>query len=253
MHVLWFIRLNRFSGWGGHLEYPDEFNIPTFPAGSRIATTRLVGVLVMVVFFLIVCSCGILLWTQRSIQNYPVLVSVNNVTGQWEIVGNYGNQRGFVREISSTQSLQESVLGKFIRNWFWVSGKEAVNEVLWGKCDRVTECNPDNKAETDTRDCAIYCMSGDVLFDRFLQDVVPDYKNRVKLGQVLEPDMATLNMMPVGQITEMGGNWQFRVTVYINGTSAIDVLGYAQVARNTDVYPQTLGYFVEEFNVYKMN
>ena len=62
---------------GGTLQYPDDFDTPTFPAGPYIASARALGIGVMVVFFLVIVSCGLLLWVQRSARVHPFLVSVN--------------------------------------------------------------------------------------------------------------------------------------------------------------------------------
>ena len=124
------------------MRYPDEFNIPTFPAGPRIASSRTLSIAIMTVFFLILCSCGLLLWVQRSVHVHPFLVSINGITGNWEIIG---HQHGAMREMSTTQTLQESVIGKFIRNWFWIADNTDLNTARWNKCDRAADCTPENK------------------------------------------------------------------------------------------------------------
>ena len=93
------------------MKYPDEFDTPTFPAGKQIAVTRVMSIAVMSVFLLILFACGLLLWVQKSVHVHPFLISINQVTGQWEIVG---HQHSDVKEMTTVQSLQESVIGKFL-------------------------------------------------------------------------------------------------------------------------------------------
>ena len=232
------------------LRYPDEFNTPTFPAGPRIASTRVLSVAIMVVFLQIICACGLLLWTQRSAHVHPFLVSINNITGQWEIVG---HQHGIMREMSTTQTLQESVLGKFVRNWFWIAENQDVNTARWDKCDRALACSPENKTGVETGACGIYCLTGDDMFSRFNAVVKPEYQARIADSETWRVDMPSIQMTPIGDVGENGGTWQIRAKIISNKSAPIEILAYATVGRNTDAYPQTLGYYVADFNAYRMN
>ncbi len=234
------------------MEYPDDFNTPAYPAGARIAATRIVSIAIMVVFFLIVCACGLLLWAQRSVTVHPFLVSVNPITGQWDIVG---HRHDTVQEMTTTRSLQESVIGKFVYNWFWISGNQDLNASLWKKCNRESDCNPESHTtdEIGAVACSLYCLSGDGLFTTFTSSVIPDYIKRVESGETWTVDMPTLQIMPLGTIGDNGGSWQVRATLRSNTVAPINILAYIQVSRNTETYPQTLGYYVSDFNAYKMN
>ena len=48
------------------LKYPDNFDTPTFPAGPRIALSRVMAIAIMVVFALIIVAGGMILWASRS-------------------------------------------------------------------------------------------------------------------------------------------------------------------------------------------
>ena len=204
----------------------------------------------MVVFLLIICACGLLLWTQRSAHVHPFLVSINNITGQWEIVG---HQHGRMREMSTTQTLQESVLGKFVRNWFWIAENQDANTARWDKCDRVLACSPENKTGVETGACGIYCLTGDDMFSRFNANVKPEYQARIADGETWRVDMSSIQMLPIGEVLPNGGAWQIRAKIISNKSAPIEILAYATVGRNTDAYPQTLGYYVADFNAYRMN
>lgn len=232
------------------MEYPAGFDTPTFPAGSRVAATRVVAIAIMTVFFLIVCACGLLLWAQRAATIHPFLVSIDNVTGQWMVVG---HNHGRVREITTSQSLQESVIGKFIQYWFWISASDNVNAALWRSCDRDIQCNPENKTGIDTEECAIFCMAGEDIYSRFITSVVPDYQSRVVNGETWLLDMASIKTTPIGTIQDAGGMWQVRATVYSNKSGPIDILAYVRVSQNATLFPQTMGYYISDFNAYKIN
>jgi hypothetical protein len=60
-------------------------------------------------------------------------------------------------------------------------------------------------------------------------------------------------MIPIGEIKDIGGTWQVRATIITNASQQIDILAYAKVERNQDLYPQTLGYYIADFNAYKVN
>ena len=82
---------------------------------------------------------------------------------------------------------------------------------------------------------------------------MPVYQISVMAGEMLGLDMASLQISPVGDFTENGGIWKVRAVIKSSLANPIDVLAYAKVERNIDVYPQTLGYYVADFNAYKMN
>ena len=97
-------------------------------------------------------------------------------------------------------------------------------------------------------------MSGDRVYNNFVAAVVPDYQLRFARGELWQIDLPSLSTMPVGQITENGGYWQIKVKLYSNkNMNAMNVLAYARVARNMDAYPNTMGYYVAEFNAYRID
>ena len=232
------------------MDYPGGFETPTFPAGRHIASTRLVAVVTMVVFFLIILTCGFLVWAQRSVRVHPFLVSVNQLTGAWTVVGHH---HGDMPEITTSQSLQESVLAKFVQHWFWISSSESVNTAMWQSCDRSTQCNPSDKTGIDTESCSVYCITSENVYSDFIENVVPGYQTRVSNGETWLVDGASLMFSSLGPVSANGGSWLVRAVVYSSTTGPIDVMGYATVSRDLQSYPQTLGYYVSQFNAYKMN
>ena len=236
------------------MDFPNGFNTPTFPAGPRVALSRVVAIGIMVVFLLIVVVCGMLLWAQRSAQVHPFLVSVNNITGQWQIVGhNHDN----VVNMSAERALKESVIGKFLQSWFLVSLDEKYNENTWASCNRDADCiiTQSSLSDIDSNQCALYCVSGDELYTDFKQKIAPKYQELAQNGITWYIDMPSLQITPIESGEKADDLWQVRVKIIntniVNPT--IDVLGYVKIGQNADVFPNTMGYFVSEFNAYKMN
>ena len=232
------------------MDYPDGFNTPTFPAGPRIAVSRVVGIAIMVVFLLILCACGLLLWTQRSVRVHPFLVSVNNITGQWEIVG---HNHSVVREITTDRALQEATIGRFMRYWFLITANPAFNDSLWTECKRESDCNPDFKTGIETARCGLYCLSGANAFSAFLSDVVPSYRLRAAQGETWMLNASSLQFLPLESADKNAPAWQVSGTITSNISGPINILAYVKIGRDMDLYPQTMGYFVSEFNAYKMD
>lgn len=252
------------------MRYPEDFDTSSFPAGKQISVSRAIGIAIMIVFLLIIFACGFLLWVQKSAHIHPFLVSINNVTGQWQIVG---HQHHGIKEITTTQALQESVIGKFLEYRFWVTDDTIFNENIWALCDRRIDCNPENKKglapetceemgldidtcatiDMKTETCSLFCLSGDGLFSNFVSNIIPTYKEFAHSGETWIPDMSSVQMLPIGPITGMGGVWQIRMTIKSKLYGPIQILAYANILNSLELYPKTLGYYVADFNAYKIN
>ena len=235
---------------GGNLKYPDDFDVPAFPAGRPVALTRVLAVAIMSVFLLIGATCILLFYTQRSVHIHPFLVSINPVTGQWDVVGHHHKD---VAELSATRTLQESAIGKFMRNWFLLTDIELLNEARWKACDRETECTLDGRTDRMSEECALYCLSSDEIFTQFIEQVVPEYQLRIENGETWKLDMFSLQITPIGTINKSGGTWQIRANVLSSTTGEISILAYAQVQYADQLFPQTMGYYVSDFNAYKID
>ena len=233
------------------MDYPNGFDVPSFPAGKRLAVARVAGVATMIVFLLIIFVCGMLGWAQRVSKVHPFLISVNNVTGKWEIIG---HQHSEIKQLSAMQTLQEATVGKFIRNWFLIADKPKVNNAIWQSCNRSEQCNPQTKSGEDDGKCALYCLISDDLYDDFTNIVLPNYQDRARNGETWAANLSAMKLSPIGVITADGGVWQINVQIISSKTSTpIDVLAYAKVSRDMSLYPQTLGFYVTEFDAYKLN
>lgn len=233
------------------MDYPDNFDIPAFPAGTRIAISRFMAIASCVLFVLIIFACVVLLWSLRSGRVDPFIVSVDDITGQWTVVGHsHGN--GPI-EYPALWSFQQSVVGNFAANWFTISEITSENDAMWQTCKRDEMCGEKSKRGFDDKTCTLFCSSGEELFNRFIYDVVPDYQSRVAKGEYWVVDKTQFQIEPAGEINVSGGTWRILATIKSNISGDMTVFAFAKVARNPENYPQTLGYYVADFNAYKIN
>lgn len=232
------------------MQYPDGFDTPVFPAGKTLAVSRAMSIGTMVVFFLIVCMCAILLWAKKSVQVHPFLISINDITGRWDVVG---HRHGDYISMTTDRTLQEAVLGNFVRTWFSVTEDAEYNSDVWAQCEQETECNPNHKRYVGNEKCVLYCISSPDVYDTFISAVVPIHQEHFNQNDFWRPDMSLTQFSPIGEVTENGGMWQIRATIFSNLSAPIEILAYAQINKEPDMYPKTMGYYVTDFNAYKIN
>lgn len=232
------------------MKYPDEFETPAFPAGKRIAVSRSVSIAVMVMFLIILFVCGMILWTQKSMRSHPFLVSIDNITGQWELVGHKHQE---YQTMSTEQTLQESVITKFMQNWFWLSNDEKLNNALWSSCNRETDCKIDVKSTKHIHQCDIYCATNEETFNDFVNNVIPQYQAMLVSGVQYMLDINSVNITKISESADTGNVWQINAQLLSNMGAPVQILAYATVMKDTENYPKTMGYYIASFNTYKIN
>lgn len=229
------------------MEYPDNFEIPVFPAGKRIAVSRAMAIWISVVFLLIIFTSIILLWSYKS-QRFSPLIVFTNDNGEWGVIDNNANNK----KLPVSYTMQEYVVGNFVQEWFRISDNNSENELSWSECER-EKCR--NDALTfGSGICSLYCSSGEDLFSRFTQDVIPNYQSYINAGQYWKIDKSTIIIKPVGKISENGGTWYITADVIYDGKkNSFKIEAFVKVALNTVNYPQTMGFYVADFNSYRIN
>ncbi|MBD5389024.1 hypothetical protein HDR63_02095 [bacterium] len=228
------------------MDYPGSFDTPAFPAGSRLALSRAVSIWILGAFFIAICLCGALLGAMRLQRLDPFMISVDAATGQWAVVGRDGRHLHY----TVGRTMQESVVGNFVTQWFQIADNDAGNAGAWRKCTR-NECASGDALFPATRYCTIYCATGEDVFTRFARDVVPDYTARAAAGQTWTLDAGSLQITPAGPITDTGGVWQVTATILTGAGTSFDIIAWAQVARNTTYYPGNMGFYIADFNAYR--
>ena len=230
------------------MNYPDDFNTRTFPAGKSIAISRAMGVGILSAFIIIVCLCGLILWTLKSARVEPFILVTNGLNDQWRIIMAGGATPSTER--TSAQIFQQSLIWHFTQNWLNISSDADTNSDVWNiDCKREYCLSDDN----DGQKCAIYCASGSDLLTKFRETVLPQYQSYEAQNTTWTVVPESMRIEPVGRITPNGGTWQVQVTVLTGGTGAMDIVAYAKVAYSIKYYPATMGYYVFDFNAYRVS
>ncbi len=224
------------------LKYPDNFDTKTFPAGPRVALARVMAICVMVVFVLMIVAGGLIAWASGSRTVHPFLVSIDEFTGAWEVVG---HDHG-MRTITRNRAIQESIVAKFTQNWFTISAIPSENEDLWGSFADKSECNADNAPNR----AQIYCNAGEELYNIFTNNIVSDYKILVDMGITWSVNTDDIYVYPTGDVTDDGGTWRVITQIKSGNGDIIPVIAYVTLANSHGEYPQNLGFYISDFNAY---
>ena len=231
------------------MDYPENFDTQAFPAGKRIALSRFAGICAMISLFLIVVSCVALLWLVKHRKVDPTIIYVNPDRGVWEIIGKDTNKKS----VEYYYSVQQSLVGIFAQKWFTISSNSELNEKMWGTCNRAQDCaTRTERTFRNTSGCELYCMAGDSMYNKFKTTVLPLYETNVSFGERWTPNMRSLTVSPVGTITKSGGMWVVRMNVQSNIKGPFSVLAYVKVGHDAGRYPQTLEYYIADFNSYRV-
>ena len=231
------------------LNYPDNFDTPAFPAGKRISVARIAAICCMSAFFVIICMCGAIWWlnTKKSIS--PVLIFVDSVTGQWQVAGKKANYQ----ESEYYYVVQKSLVGVFTEKWFNISTNPEKNMLMWGRCNRDEICtNRIEQTNIANSGCDIFCMSDEKTYKDFIEKVVPIYQTRASFGEQWSVNVNTITVSPDGNISENGGQWIVNAHVRAVPGPGFNIIAYVSLARNVSDYPQTLGYYINNFNAYNV-
>lgn len=231
------------------MKYPDDFNTPAFPAGKFVAVSRFMATAIMVVFFLIICLCGLIFWVKKTQDVSPFLISLSPNDERWAVVAHDNH----TTEVPAYYVLQESLLNKFAHNWFTISNNNQVNQAVWKNCAENKQICQDTTGD-DSDVCAIYCASNIAVYDAFEKVVLPVYTD-LSTEQSVVWNVVGVSIKPVDSIksiTDVGGMWKLNIAVD-NGANIVNFIGYAVTAYDATQYPKTMGYYVANFNTYRMN
>lgn len=228
------------------MNYPDDFNVPNFAAGKSIAISRTMGIGIMSAFLVVLFLCGILAWTIRSVNVEPYILIPGGINDEWAVVRPGGDTPQY--EMTAAQAVQQSLVWKFVQQWFTISNNGDVNANLWNDSCHRSDCDVDDA----TIPCQIFCTTGDDLFHRFRNNVLPTYEKYAKSGEYWVPVTNSINITPVGGVNDVGGTWQVQMSVSIVGGKQMHILAYAKVAKNPKIHAGDFGYYIADFNAYRV-
>ena len=228
------------------MDYPNGFNIKSFPAGKTIAFSRTVAVWILIVFFLIITMCSVLLLGVNFKKNYPFLISVDPFTEDWSVVTYPGKNKK--ESVPQYQIIQEKLVHDFVLNWFTISDNPEINAERWKKC-KYDECAKAEQFNPDNIECGISCNSAVSVFKEFEGKVLPQYTSLAESS--VKWTVRNMLITPVN-ITQSVGWWQVYATIRSSKTPAFNVLIFIVVENDSDNYPATFGYHITNFNSYRI-
>ena len=221
------------------LDYPNNFDADVFPKARKIALTRTLAIWSLIAFFVIACLCGLLLWGVNSKRLSPILISVSEDAGRWTAISESGAK---IREYPADIMMQESVVGKFAQMWFRITGNIVVDEATWTKC--IGEKN-DAAGE-----CFLCCMSADMLYRKFEEDVLPVWRQMAASGEIMGLDPDSIVVSNVSASANKGGTWRIEAVLHSNKSGPKNIIAFVRTARAVGTRPMTLGFYVVNFNAY---
>lgn len=205
------------------------------------------GIGIMSGFLIIIFLCGILIWTIRSVRVEPYILSTGGINDEWSVIQS-SNSRPTI-EMTSGQVIQQSLVWKFVQDWFSISNDNNINTELWDSSCKRTDCNTSDASHP----CKILCASSDDLFRRFKEDVLPTYKQRVNAGEYWLPIANSIHIAPVGRVTDAGGTWRIEMSVGTSTGDTVKIMAYAKIAKSGKYHDSTMGYYITDFNAYRVN
>ena len=230
------------------MDYPNGFNVPSFPAGKTIALARSVSVWISIVFFLIIAACGFLLLNIHLRKNFPFLISINPITEDWTVMTYPGEKS---KPIPQYQYIQEKLVHDFVKDWFTISSDMNINEEIWARCS-TDECKNPRQFNPTNKHCVIACRCDSAVFTDFSKNVMPSYRARVSQAN------ETWSIVPKGILinqiftSEKNSKWQVYAAVRSSLQGDFDVLIFVDVERDITLYPSTFGYYINQFNSYRI-
>ncbi len=228
------------------MNYPDDFDTPAFPAGKTIAFSRRVSFWIAVVVFFIVIACGMLLLLNKSKHNYPFLVSTDPITGDWSVIAYLQDNP----TMTADKIIQEKLVSNYVDYWFSINSNNLINDAVWKRCDDAA-CNAPEQFVPGNYECALFCTSDSDLFDKFSEKILPEYINRISLAnETIRVVRRTLT--PPRHSSDKGGLWQAYIVLESSVNKRFEVLAFIDIARESETHPATLGYYVKDFNSYRM-
>ena len=228
------------------MDYPNGFDIKSFPAGKTVALSRTFAVWISITFFLIVAMCGFLLLGIHFKKNYPFLISVDPFTEEWSVI-TYPDKNE-KESVHQYQIVQEKLVSDFVTNWFTISGDTQINEARWQQCD-AEECLQSEQINPDNIKCAISCKSDANVFEEFTENVLPDYRNYA--GGAGKWTVERMLITP-NDVNETSGVWQVVVSVRPSMSASFNALVFITIEQDLNKYPATLGYYIKNFNSYRL-
>ena len=90
------------------------------------------------------------------------------------------------------------------------------------------------------------------MYNYFIYKIGPDYKNQADAGDVWSVTPDDIYVQPMADLTDKGGTWIIKTNVYSTTFGYIPIIAYATVGNNMELYPQNMGFYVVDFDAYRI-
>ena len=184
----------------------------------------------------------------KSKNNFPLLISADPLTSDWTISA-YPESTS---KITTNQIIQENLVRKYVEYWFSINKDNSVNESLWKTCtDR--DCDSLERHDPMNLQCALYCSSSTELFKQFTEKIIPEYQDRIEQESETMHVVAQL-ITPPAQAESASNIWQSFATIMSSKNGIVNVLVFLELGQDKKgKYPANFGYYVQDFNAYRMS
>jgi hypothetical protein len=219
------------------MEYPQSYFNRMFGEMRSLELARRFAIYSGALLFLAICVAAAIFWAHRSQSAKPYFLYASP-DGEWLV---YSEGGGAEAAMHWSRLIQESVAVNYASAYFRVSGNPVYNNnVLWRKCD--DGCDGDQIKNS-------LCCAGDKrAFEYFLKNILPGWQERFKSGETL--DLENIAAAPIGEASERGGFWRLTGDLVSNKSRTKKITGFVKIDRGQGVRPETLGFYVSEFNWY---
>ena len=175
------------------------------------------------------------------------MISIDPITDEWNVV-TYPDETQ--KPMNQYKIIQEKLINDFVINWFTISKDKQINDARWMECT-IEECGDPEQFNPNNTTCALACKSSSDVFQEFQNNVLPIYN--AMINQADETWRITRKQFMPVIVSENGGQWQMYATVQSAVMGQFSVLAFIDVARDIKLYPATFGYYVKQFNSYRIS
>lgn len=231
------------------MEYPNNYETSAFPAGKQLALSRFAAVFSMISFALVVCVCGFLFFLQKHQGISPLIIYADAPNGEWELIAPKRQES----QIPYYGAIQKAIAGIITEKWFRIAGDVNQNERMWTECNREMVCSKRVTSNLKmTQGCDIFCLTSDEVYSDFEDSVLPDYRMRESSGETWFVIPNSVKINPVSTPTAKGGLWRATATIISNKVGKMDIIAFIEIAHQNSQHQQNLGFYVSNFNSYKI-
>jgi hypothetical protein len=223
------------------MNYPQSYFQRLFSSARPLELSRIFGIYLGIIFVIILCLCGMIVWVHNSQGARPYFLYTNSA-GDWVVYRESGKKVDV--NVPWHKLMTESLITHFVQNYFMVSKDSDINEnSLW--------CSS-NKCDSNIDSCKIYCSSTPTIYTTFVTNVLDMWKDKAKNGETQQLDPETIRAEQINGLKEDEANF-WKVTGILKSSKGPDkkIVCFVTVSSNNSITPQTFGLYISDFSFYE--